>query len=154
MGSTPRCGISGSIRENLVARFFTSRVILRATFRAPAAVPVGFARVARGLAVEDLPRDLAAADLARPDPVRADLAFADLRARDFAGFARDFTAAGFARRDAALAFARREAAAPALRAGWAAFLAVDRRVDFFFATGICSSHLNIDDNLLKRRSRV
>jgi hypothetical protein len=140
--TTMGSGISGSIPENLVARFFTSRVILRATFRAPVALAFGFARLVRGLAGDDLPRDLAAADL-----VRADVAFA--------GFARDLTAADFARRDAGLVLARlvlaRRDAVAALRAGWAAFLAVDRRTDFFFATGICSSHLNIDDNLLKRR---
>jgi hypothetical protein len=129
MGSM--CGISGSIPENRVACFVTLRVTLRATFLAPAAVPLGFARLARDLAADVLLRDLTAADLAR----------------DFAGFARDLAAAGFARREDAPAFARRVAAAPALRivaalcAGWAAFLlvaflAVRRRFDFFFATGI------------------
>ena len=147
MGSTPRCGISGSIPENLVTCFFTLRVTLRATFRAPAAVSLGFARLARDLTADGLPRDLAAVDLAPA----------------FLGFARDLTAAGLARRETAPAFARRVTAArrvaaapalrraPALRAGLVAFLAVDRRVDFFFDTGIWSSHLDIGDNLLKRR---
>ena len=137
MGSTPRCGISGSILENRVTFFFTLCVTLRATFLAPAAVPAGVARLARDFAADDFLRGLAAVDLAR----------------DFAGFARDRAAAGFARREAAPAFLRRAGAAaalraapalrtvPVLRAGWVAFsvfafLRVTRRFDFFFATGI------------------
>ena len=81
--------------DNLPACFFTLRVILRATFRALAAVP-GFVRLARDFAADDLPRDLAAADLA--------------------GFARDLAAAGFARREATPTLARRVGAAPAFRA--------------------------------------
>jgi hypothetical protein len=104
IGSTPRCGMSGSMPDNLPACFFTPRltfrVTLRAAFRAVAAVP-GFARLARDFGA-DLARDLAVAD--RP---RADLALV--------GFARDLAAAGFARREAAPALARRVAAAPALR---------------------------------------
>ena len=73
IGSTPRCGMSGSMPDNLPACFFTPRVTfrvtLRAVFRAVAAVP-GFARFARDFAAGDLPRDLAAADLARADLAR------------------------------------------------------------------------------------
>ena len=106
--------------DNLPACFFAPRVTLRTALRAVAVVP-GFALLAR---------DLAAVDL-----LRADVAFL--------GFARDLAAAGFVRRDVAV-LARPFAAAlrtvPALRAGWAAFLAVflavGRRFDFFFATGI------------------
>jgi hypothetical protein len=92
--------------DNLPACFVTLRVILRATFRALAVVP-GFARLARDFAADDLPRDLAAADLERAD-------FAGF-ARDLAGFARDLAAAGFARREATPTLARRVGAAPALR---------------------------------------
>ena len=105
IGSTPTCGMSGSMPDNLPACFFTPRVTfrvtLRAAFRAVAAVP-GFARLARDFAADDLPRDLTAADLARADFVRADLVLADLA---LVGFARDLAAAGFARREAALATA-------------------------------------------------
>ena len=143
MGSTPRCGISGSMPDNLPACFLaprvTFRVTLRTAFRAVAAVP-GFARLVRDFAADDLPRDLAVADFARADFARV-LVLVGLA---LAAFARDFAAAGFARREAAPALARRVAGA--LRTAGAArlavvllpaaFLAVTLRVDFFFATGI------------------